>query len=87
MVPTAMFTVSQCLAKAVELEARADEPHAADIRAEFRDMAADWRHLACSALTQDQRAADRPRVASTILTSGRIDLKPKKCPASTWSEI
>lgn len=45
MVPTAMFTVSQCLAKAVELEARADEPHAADIRAEFgtwRQTGATW---------------------------------------------
>ena len=51
-----MFSVSQCLAKAVELEARAAESHALDIRTEFRDMAADWRQLARRAQIQQQRS-------------------------------
>ncbi len=32
-----MFTVEQCLTKAVELEQRAAEPHAPDIRADFAE--------------------------------------------------
>lgn len=52
-----MFTVEQCLAKAAELEQRAAEPHPPDIRAEFADMALQWRRLAARALIQDRRAA------------------------------
>lgn len=52
-----MFTVEQCLAKAKELDQRAAEPHPPDARAEFADMARQWRHLAARALIQDQRAA------------------------------
>lgn len=52
-----MFTVAQCLAKAVELEQRAAEPHPQDIRAEFAAMALQWRRLAARALIQDRRAA------------------------------
>jgi len=52
-----MFTVEQCLAKAAELEQRAAEPHAPDIRADFADMALQWRRLAARALIQDRRVA------------------------------
>lgn len=52
-----MFTVAQCLAKAVELEQRALEGHAAQVCAEFGDMALQWRRLAGRAMVQDQRAA------------------------------
>jgi hypothetical protein len=52
-----MFTVAQCLAKAVELEQRAAESHPPDIRAEFAAMALQWRRLAARALIQDRRAA------------------------------
>lgn len=52
-----MFTVAQCLAKAVELEQRAAEPHPPEVRAEFLLMALQWRRLADRALIQDQRAA------------------------------
>lgn len=51
-----MFSASQCLAKAVELEARAAEPHALVIRVEFGDMAFQWRRLAVRALAQEKRA-------------------------------
>ncbi len=52
-----MFTVAQCLAKAVELEQRAAEPHPPDARAEFAAMALQWRRLAVRALIQDRRTA------------------------------
>ncbi|MDP1777175.1 MAG: hypothetical protein Q8K90_01005 [Brevundimonas sp.] len=52
-----MFTVAQCLAKAVELEQRAAEPHPPDIRAEFAGMALQWRRLAARAEIHDRRVA------------------------------
>jgi hypothetical protein len=56
----AMFTVAQCLAKAVELEQRAAEGHASHLCAEFVDMALQWRRLAGRAMVQDQREAANP---------------------------
>lgn len=50
----AMFTVAQCLTKAVDLEQRA-ESGAPDDRDAYRDLARQWRRLACRALAQDQR--------------------------------
>ncbi|GLS01396.1 hypothetical protein GCM10007859_14100 [Brevundimonas denitrificans] len=52
-----MFTVEQCLAKAVELEQRAAEPHPADARGEYAAMALQWRRLADRARIQDRRTA------------------------------
>lgn len=52
-----MFTVAQCLAKAMELEQRAAERHAPEVCADFSDMAVQWRRLAGRAMIQDQRAA------------------------------
>lgn len=52
-----MFTVAQCLAKAMELEQRAAERHAPEVCADFSDMALQWRRLAGRAMIQDQRAA------------------------------
>lgn len=52
-----MFTVAQCLAKAVELEQRAAEPYPPDVRADFAAMALQWRRLAARAEIQDRRAA------------------------------
>ncbi len=52
-----MFTVAQCLAKAMELEQRAAERHAPEVCADFSDMALQWRRLAGRAMVQDQRAA------------------------------
>lgn len=52
-----MFTVAQCLAKAMELEQRAAEDHAPHVCADFSDMALQWRRLAGRAMVQDQRAA------------------------------
>lgn len=52
-----MFTVAQCLAKAVELEQRADESLPPDVRDDYRDMALQWRRLASRALIQDRRSA------------------------------
>ena len=52
-----MFTVAQCLAKAVELEQRAVEPHPPDVRADFAAMALQWRRLAARAEIQDRRTA------------------------------
>ncbi len=52
-----MFTVAQCLAKAAELEQRAAEPSAPDVRDEFAAMALQWRRLAARAEIQDRRAA------------------------------
>ena len=50
-----MFTVAQCLAKALELEHRADESLPPDVRDEFRGLALQWRRLADRALIQDRR--------------------------------
>jgi hypothetical protein len=52
-----MFTVAQCLAKAVELEHRAAEACPPNIRAEFAGMALQWRRLAARAVIQDLRMA------------------------------
>ena len=52
-----MFTVAQCLDKAMELEQRAAERHAPEVCADFSDMALQWRRLAGRAMVQDQRAA------------------------------
>lgn len=52
-----MFTVAQCLAKAVELEQRAAEPHPPEARAEFAALALHWRRLAVRAEIQDRRIA------------------------------
>lgn len=52
-----MFTVAQCLAKAVELEQRAAEPYPPDVLAEFAGMALQWRRLAARAAIQERRMA------------------------------
>ena len=52
-----MFTVAQCLAKAVELEQRAGESLPQGVRDDYRTMALQWRRLASRALVQDERAA------------------------------
>lgn len=52
-----MFTVAQCLAKAVELEQRAGESLPQDISDDYRVMALQWRRLASRALIQDRRSA------------------------------
>lgn len=49
-----MFTVAQCLTKAVELDQRAESCAPGD-RDAYRDLAWQWRRLACRALAQDQR--------------------------------
>ena len=51
-----MFTVAQCLAKAVELEQRAAEPYPPEAREAFAAMALQWRRLAARAEIQDRRA-------------------------------
>ena len=53
----AMFTVAQCLDKAMELEQRAAEGHAPQICSDINDMALQGRRLAGRAMVQDQRAA------------------------------
>ncbi len=52
-----MFTVAQCLAKAVELEQRAGESLPQDVRDDYRAMALQWRRLAARAGIQDRRTA------------------------------
>lgn len=52
-----MFTVAQCLAKAVELEQRASEGLPWDLCVEYRQMALQWRRLAVRAEIQNRRAA------------------------------
>ncbi len=52
-----MFTVAQCLAKAIELEKRAAEPHPPEDRADYAAMAVQWRRLAARAEIQEERAA------------------------------
>ena len=52
-----MFSASQCLDKAVELERRAAERLAQDIADDHRDMALQWRRLAARARIQDRRTA------------------------------
>jgi len=58
-----MFTVAQCLAKAMELEQRASEDHAQHVCADFSDMALQWRRLAGRAMVQDQRDAAMRRTS------------------------
>jgi len=65
-----MFTAAQCLAKAVELEQRAAEPHPPDDRAEFAALALQWRRLAARAEIQDRRTA---AIARTLETQGSPD--------------
>lgn len=50
-----MLTAIQCLTKASELEQRAAESLPPDARADYLDMALQWRRLAARALIQDQR--------------------------------
>lgn len=50
-----MFTVAQCLTKALELDERAAESDGPEDRVAYRDLARQWRLLACRALAQDQR--------------------------------
>jgi hypothetical protein len=50
-----MFTVAQCLAKAVELERRAGDGPPQDIADDYRGMALQWRRLAARARIQDRR--------------------------------
>ena len=52
-----MFTVAQCLAKAVELEQRADDGLPRDVRDDYLMLALQWRRLAVRAHIQDLRAA------------------------------
>lgn len=49
-----MFTVVECLTKAVELDQRAESGAPGD-RDAYRDLAREWRSLACRALAQEQR--------------------------------
>lgn len=58
-----MFTVAQCLAKAMEIEQRASEDHAPHVCADFSDMALQWRRLAGRAMVQDQRDAAMRRTS------------------------
>jgi hypothetical protein len=51
-----MFTVEQCLAKAVELEGRTAEPYSLGVPDEFAALALQWRRLAARAEIQDRRA-------------------------------
>ena len=50
-----MFTVEQCLAKAVELEQRMGEGLPPDVRDDYRQLALQWRRLAERVLIQDRR--------------------------------
>ena len=50
-----MFTVEQCLAKAVELEQRMGEGLPPDVRDDYGQLALQWRRLAERALIQDRR--------------------------------
>lgn len=52
-----MFTVAQCLEKALELEQRAGEGLVPDISADYRALALQWRRLAVRALIQERRIA------------------------------
>tara|TARA_R110002012_G_scaffold322025_2_gene553823 strand:+ start:6601 stop:6783 length:183 start_codon:yes stop_codon:yes gene_type:complete len=52
-----MFTVAQCLAKAVELEQRADEDLPREVRDDYLILALQWRRLAFRAHIQDLRSA------------------------------
>lgn len=52
-----MFTVAQCLAKAVELEQRADEDLPQAVRDDYLALALQWHRLAVRAHIQDLRAA------------------------------
>jgi len=62
-----MFTVAQCLAKAVELEGRTAEPHSPGDPDEFAALALQWRRLAARAEIQDRRAG---AIARTHPASG-----------------
>lgn len=81
-----MFTVEQCLAKAVEMDVRAAESDGALVRAEFMAMAVQWRRLADRALIQDRRIAamDRSDQASPapVEADGHSGDKPPKRPES-----
>jgi hypothetical protein len=50
-----MFTVEQCLAKAVELEQRMGEGLPPDVRDDYGQLALQWRRLAERARIQDRR--------------------------------
>jgi ribosomal protein S18 len=50
-----MFTVEQCLAKALELEQRRGEGLPPGIRDDYRQLALQWRRLAERARIQDRR--------------------------------
>ena len=50
-----MFTVAQCLAKAVELEQRMGEGLPPDVRDDYGQLALQWRRLAERARIQDRR--------------------------------
>ena len=50
-----MFTVEQCLAKAVELEQRMVEGLPPDVREDYGQLVLQWRRLAERALIQDRR--------------------------------
>jgi hypothetical protein len=52
-----MRTASECLAKASELEARADQCSAPATRAAYLQVATSWRDLARRALIHEQREA------------------------------
>ena len=52
-----MFTVAQCLEKAVELEQRAGVGLPQDISDDYRVLALQWRRLADRARIQDRREA------------------------------
>lgn len=52
-----MFTVAQCLAKAVELERRAADSLPQDDRDDYLILALQWRRLAFRAHIQDLRTA------------------------------
>ncbi len=55
-----MRTSKDCLVKADELEARANQSCSPDMRTRFLDLARYWRDLARQALVQDVTFATRP---------------------------
>ncbi len=55
-----MRTLTECLIKADELEARANQSCSPDMRARFLYLARYWRDLARQALAQDVTFATRP---------------------------
>jgi len=58
-----MRTPRECLAKAIEMDVRADRDDHPGLQAAWRAMAADWRALAFLASQQDDRGLSPPACA------------------------